>query len=210
MNCAMRLHVTLTSPYARLARVAMLEHGLEADVELVTARTREIDSPYYQIAPSGRVPYLEVGDGRCFEESELICTYFDEIGAGPPLCRQARDENWDYGRLHALARSYIDGVGVWGRELRRPRNEQSPTIIAHERARNARLAAYWENEINRPMMNGPLNTAQITLYCAFDAVKYYTGEEATPAHPNLSAWRARLRARPSLQATIPPSASQTQ
>ncbi|MGI9477715.1 MAG: glutathione S-transferase family protein [Hyphomicrobiaceae bacterium] len=200
----MKLHVTLTSPYARLARAALIEHGLEGQVEVLVAQTRLADSPYYRIAPSGRVPFLELDDGRALEESELICAYFDAVGNGPPLMRASDLDNWEYGRLNAMARSYVDGIAVWGREVRRPANEQSPTIIVHETARNRRLADVWEREIEHPLMNGALNVAQLLLYCAFDSLKNYTGVEATPAHPNLQAWRARLARRPSLAATPPP------
>ncbi len=200
----MKLHVTFTSPYARTARVSLIEHGLQDQVEVLKAQTRQANSPYYTIAPSGRVPILELDDGRTLEESELICAYFDALGNGPALLRPAELDNWEYGRLNAMARSYIDGVGVWGRELRRPANEQSPNIIAHETARNQRLADAWEREIAHPLMNGDLNVAQLVLYCAFEALKNYTGAEATPDHPQLQAWRARLSERPSLAATPPP------
>ncbi len=200
----MKLHVTFTSPYARKARTAIIEHQLHEAVEIIAAKTRQADSPYYQIAPSGRVPFLELDDGRSLEESDSICAYFDAIGHGRPLSCALATDNWEYARLHGLARTYIDGIGVWGREVRRPTNEQSPTIIAHEIARNQRLAAVWEQEIDHPLMTGPLNLVQLTLYCAFDALIMYTGVEATPAHPRLQAWRARLSERPSLIATAPP------
>ena len=54
----MKLHVTLTSPYARLPRIVIIEQGLGTRVEIVAPKTRTPDSPYYQIIPSGRVPYL--------------------------------------------------------------------------------------------------------------------------------------------------------
>lgn len=203
----MKLHVTFTSPYARMARVAIIEHGLENVVEVVAAQTRRPDSPYYAIAPSGRVPFLELGDGRALEESALICAYFDRIGANAPLARPRDLDDWEYGRLEAQARSYIDGVGVWGREVRRPEHERSPTIVDHEIARNRRLADVWEAEIDHPLMNEALNMAQLTLYCAFDALIMYTGVEATPDHPRLQAWRSRLSQRPSLAATKPPPRS---
>lgn len=200
----MKLHVTLTSPYARTARAAVIEHNLQDRVEVLRAETRQSNSPYYEIAPSGRVPFLELDDGRALEETDIICAYFDAVGSGSRLTRAMEVDNWEYGRLHGLVRTYIDGIGVWGREVRRPSEEQSPGIIAHEIARNERLVAVWEREIDHPLMNGDLNLAQLTLYCAFDCLKMYTGIEATPDHPNLQAWRARLSARPSLQATSPP------
>lgn len=62
----MKLHITPTSPYARITRIAVIEHGLADRVDVVAARTREPASPYYTLIPSGRVPVLEVGDGRAF------------------------------------------------------------------------------------------------------------------------------------------------
>ena len=52
----MQLYVTYGSPYARLARIVVVEKGLEDRVEIIEAKTRMKDSPYYKISPSGRVP----------------------------------------------------------------------------------------------------------------------------------------------------------
>ena len=59
----MKLYVTYASPYARLPRIIVIEKGLQERVEIVVAKTRTPGSPYYQINPSGRVPYL-VGNRR--------------------------------------------------------------------------------------------------------------------------------------------------
>ena len=44
----MKLFITVTSPYARIARIIGLEKGLETKVETVLAETRRADSPYYE------------------------------------------------------------------------------------------------------------------------------------------------------------------
>jgi hypothetical protein len=44
----MKLYVTFTSPYARLARILVLEKALEDRVEIIAAKTRAAGSPYYQ------------------------------------------------------------------------------------------------------------------------------------------------------------------
>ena len=59
----MKLYITPGSPYARIARVVVLEKGLESRVEIIAAQTRLADSPYYNINPSGRVPCLIRDDG---------------------------------------------------------------------------------------------------------------------------------------------------
>jgi glutathione S-transferase len=54
----MKLYVTYTSPYARLTRIVIAQKGLAGRVEIIEAKTRIAGSAYYQINPSGRVPYL--------------------------------------------------------------------------------------------------------------------------------------------------------
>src|SRR5262249_48190930 len=62
-DISMKLYITPGSPYARIARIVVFEKQLEDRVELVVAQTRSVDSPYYRIAASGRVPYLVRDDG---------------------------------------------------------------------------------------------------------------------------------------------------
>ncbi len=116
----MKLYITPGSPYARMARIVVLEKGLESRVEIITAKTRVPD------------------DG----------------------------EPWEARRLEALARSMLDGLSVWGREILRPENERSPGVMRHETERARRMADAWEREIAHRLMRGPLSMIQITLACA--------------------------------------------
>ncbi len=203
----MKLHITPTSPYARIARAAIIEHGLDDRIEVVTARTREPGSPYYEISPSGRVPFLERDDGPGLEETDLICAYLDAMSDRPPLLRQPEEADWQAGRLYALARSFLDGLAVWIREMRRPENERSPTILAHEAARADRMLDLWEGEIGTPLMQQGLTVTHLTLCCALDAARQMMGADAIASRPALAAWHARLGDRPSLIATRPPGRS---
>src|SRR5580765_1644305 len=84
----MKLYVTPASPYARMARIVVIEKGLESRVEIIRAQTRLTDSPYYKINPSDRVPYLIRDDGTGMEESALICAYLDQLDCKPiSICR---------------------------------------------------------------------------------------------------------------------------
>jgi glutathione S-transferase len=200
----MKLYITPGSPYARMARMVVLEKGLEGRVEVVLAQTRVADSPYYRINPSGRVPYLVRDDGVGMEESALICDYLDRIG-GKPLFRLPDGEAlWEARRLEALARSMLDGIAVWGREMARPQNERSPTTVQHEADRSRRMADAWEKEIARPWMQGPLNVAQITLSCALGFEARFPDLRWRLGHPKLVAWFDRFATRASFAATVPP------
>jgi glutathione S-transferase len=200
----MKLYITTGSPYARIARIVVLEKRLESRVEVVVAQTRLADSPYYQVNPSGRVPYLVRDDGVGMDESSLICAYLDQLDGKPAFDLPAGQQGWEARRLEALARSMVDGVAVWGRELFRPEGERSPTVIGHEAARSRRLVDRWEAEIDNALMHGPLNMAQITLGCTLGLGPRMPEFRWRPGHPKLSAWFDRIAARPSFIATAPP------
>src|SRR4051812_44597983 len=116
----LKLYITPGSPYARMARIAVLEKGLEREVEFVQAKTRTAGSPYYSINPSGRVPYLLCEDGTGFEESAVICAYLDHLRGRPTMGLPGGELKWEGLRLEAMARSLVDGISVWNRELARP------------------------------------------------------------------------------------------
>jgi glutathione S-transferase len=198
----MKLYVTPTSPYARLARIVVIEKGLQDRVAVITAQTRTADSPYYAVNPSGRVPYLIDDAGVGMEDSQLICAYLDGLDGQPRLHRAEHD--WPYRRLEARARSLCDGISVWVREMRRPATERSPTILAHEAARGQRMATLFETLVAEPLLQGRPTMAHLVVAVALDFAKDCGFGDLTDGRPRLAAWRQQLDALPSLRATAPP------
>jgi glutathione S-transferase len=203
----MKLYITPGSPYARIARVVVLERRLESRVEVIVAQTRTANSPYYGINPSGRVPYLVRDDGVGMEESAIICAYLDRTHGEPLFGLPTDGMAWEAQRLEALARSMLDGLSVWGREILRPEDERSPAVIRHEAERAGRMADLWETEIEHPWVRGDLNLAQITLGCALGLEARNPDFRWRPGHAQLSEWFDRLAARPSFVATAPTAAA---
>ncbi len=201
---SLKLYITANSPYARLARIVVLEKRLEGRVEQVMAKTRQTDSPYYQVNPSGRVPCLVLPDGRRLEESQLVCHYLDHLDAVPRFEPPAGEATLEVRRLEALARSLVDGLSVWIREGFRPQDERSPGIIAHERSRAARLIDVWEAEVGHPAVQGALgNMAQLTLITALQLEYWNPDFEWRDGHPNLVSWAESLADKPSIRETMP-------
>ena len=201
----MQLFVTQFSPYGRMTRILLREKNLQHKVDEVLARTREKNSPYYDINPSGRVPYLLRSDGIGFEGSRLILEYLDKLDDTPILQAATADNYWDYSRLEESARGLMDGISVWARELRRPVKDRSTVIIEHEKVRAERVISHWETDINHPVMQGPLNYPQLTLACALCLDQWNLDFEWRGAHPRLEQWLQPFTTRPSFRATTPPS-----
>jgi glutathione S-transferase len=189
-----------------MARIVVLEKKLESRVEIVFAKTRIADSPYYDINPSGRVPYLVRDDGVGMEESALICDYLDHLAGKPAFELPSGSAGLEARRLEALARSLLDGLSVWGRELSRPADERSPGVVRHETERARRMVGVWEKEIGHAYMRGPLNVAQMTLGVALGLELRNPDFLWRPGHPKLAGWYEQIAARASFAATAPPRA----
>ena len=196
----MKLYVTYTSPYARLARILVVEKGLGDRVDVIEAKTRTPDSPYYRINPSGRVPYLVDDAGAGLEDSQFICAYLDGLD-GKPRLHPLPGPDWSYRRLEARARSLCDGISVWVREMRRPEHERSPTILAHEAARSQRMADYFEVAAGHPPMQGSPAMAHLIAAVAIDFARTHGVGDLTDGRPQLAAWMARICDLPSMRAT---------
>jgi len=198
----MKLYVTFTSPYARLARIVILEKGLQDRVEIVGVKTRTPDSPYYQINPSGRVPYLVDEAGVGMEDSQLICAYLDGLDGEPRF--HPADPDWSNRRREASARSMLDGIAVWAREMGRPASERSPTTLAHEAARSQRMADRFESDAISGRLQGPLTMGHLVLAVALETARLRGLGDLTQGRPQLAVWLAHVSRLTALQATAPP------
>jgi glutathione S-transferase len=200
----MKLYVTYGSPYARLARIIVIEKALEDRVEIIQAKTRTPGSPYYQINPSGRVPYLVDDTGVGMEDSQLICAFLDRLDDKPRFHSASHASDWSYLRLEFAARSMCDGIAVWGREMARPENERSPTTLAHESARAQRMADFFENHVTDSLMQGSPTMAHLTLAIAVEMARKRGLGNLTAGRHRLASWMRSISDLPSMQRTAPP------
>jgi glutathione S-transferase len=200
----MKLYVTYTSPYARLARIVVIEKALEDRVEIIEAKTRTLDSPYYQTNPSGRVPYLVDDAGVGMEDSHLICAYLDSLDGKPRFNGPLSKPDWAYLRLEFMARSMCDGISVWSREMHRPASERSPTVLAHEVARSQRMADVFEGRVADPLMQRTPGMAPLILAVAVEMARKRGLGDLTNGRPQLASWMRSMSDLPSMQKTARP------
>jgi glutathione S-transferase len=202
---AMKLYITYVSPYARLARILGLEKGLSEHVEIFAAKTRTVDSPYYQINLSGRVPYLIDDSGIGMEDSQVICAYLDSLDGKPRFHDALSDSDWAYRRLEAAARGFCEGIAVWIREMNRPDSERSSTLLAHEVSRVGRLADVFEAAVKQPLLQEQLRMAHLLLAVSLEVARARGLGDLTSGRPGLAAWLRPISEMSSLRATAPPS-----
>lgn len=203
MTTSLKLYITAASPYSRMARIMVIEKRLQSRVELITAQTRVVDSPYYAINPSGRVPYLVMPDGSGLEESALICHALDGLDGRPALDVPGPQSGLRALQLEAMARSMLDGLAVWFRETVRPAHERSPGVIRHEQARAARLADAWEHAVSERWMRGRFNLAQLTLGCALGFEPRLPDWRWREGRPALTEWFDRISTMRAFADTVP-------
>jgi glutathione S-transferase len=200
----MKLYITYGSPYARLARIVVIEKALEERVQIVEAKTRTAGSPYYQINPSGRVPYLVDDDGVGMEDSQLICAYLDALDGNPRFHSTQSLSDLAYRRLEFSARSMCDGIAVWGREMARPENERSPTTLAHEAARAERMADFFEDRMTDPLMQGPCGMPHLILAVGIEMARKRGLGDLARGRERLASWMRPISDLQSMRRTVQP------
>lgn len=75
----MKLLLNATSPYARFARIVMLEKGLQSQVELVWVDPWNNDAMLLVANPVGRIPALIMDDNVAISESLLIAQTLNSL-----------------------------------------------------------------------------------------------------------------------------------
>ncbi|MEI9886550.1 MAG: glutathione S-transferase family protein [Rhizomicrobium sp.] len=82
----MKLHQTFLSPFPTRVRLVLYAKGLDiAFVEPSGIHDGSGKGDYLAINPLGRVPTLELDDGRALPESEVICEYLEDLHPTPTL-----------------------------------------------------------------------------------------------------------------------------
>jgi len=193
----LKLYITPNSPYARIARVAAIESGLSARIEIINVTTRDAKTDYFKISPLARVPALVDGD-ILIADTRDICAHFDALTNtrqwGPSESASART-------LRHIASGFLDGIAVWLRETGRPADQQSAPVIAYEIHRAAKALAWLEGHTDTQK---PLNFTTLTLACALDIATRRTMALDWPEiAPNLATWATSFARRPAMQITAP-------
>jgi glutathione S-transferase len=182
----MRLYNSI-GPNPRAVRIFMAERGIELpkiEVDIRGGENRQ--GPYLSKNPSGQCPALELDDGSVITEITAICEYLDEVAPGSSLIgtspqQRAETRMWarriDLNILEPMANGFRFGEGL---KMFENRVHCIPHAAADLKATAQELA-------------------DILLFAFLDFFSG-VGQEINPALKNITAWHARMKARPSANA----------
>ena len=130
----MKLLATIASPYARKARLVLLEKNIPH--AFVVAPPREEASGVAKVNPLGRIPALILDDGNCIYDSVVITDYADTLNDTPILIprnnalARMRVKRWE-----ALADGIMDSaVAVRVESIRPPEKQEAGNLALHNAA----------------------------------------------------------------------------
>jgi glutathione S-transferase len=203
----MKLYTSLRAPNPRRVAMFMAEKGL-ADIEQVVidlGAGEHRSADYLARNPFGRVPALELDDGRIVCETRAICSWLEGYAPEPNLMGEGYDErafiemadrrvelHLFYGIANCVRHTH-PGLAA----LEQPQFPEYGAVQGEKMRETAR----WLDQVlaTQPFVAGQRFTiADITAFCALEfgrgLMKFRPGQEGML---HLQAWRDRIAERPS-------------
>lgn len=202
----MRLYHSPTSPYVRKVMILLIEAGRADAVTLVPATGTPVDPATMPVAqnPLGKIPCLEREDGPSLYDSRVICRYLDDVLKAGMYPEGAR--LWDTLVLEATGDGILDAAILMRYETHvRPGERQFEPWLEGQWAKVDRALDALEGRW-MAHLHGPLDIGHIAVACALGYLDFRHGvRDWRTGRPALAAWEAKMTARDSLRATVPPA-----
>lgn len=204
----MKLYFTALSPFVRKARVAAMELGLDARIELVTVATTPVamNADLAKVNPLGKVPALVSDDGDLLFDSAVIVEYLDALAGGGKLIPPSGAERWRVKRTEALG----DGIAEAGVLMRyetalRPAEKRWPDWIAGQTQKVTQALDTLEGQAW--LFDEKLDAGKIAVGCALSYLDLRFPDLGwRKRRDTLARWYDGFARRPAMQATKPPPA----
>jgi glutathione S-transferase len=198
----MKLLINTTSPYTRIARIALTEKVADVATEIVDPWG---DTPkLLEANPAARVPALIADDGRPLTESLLIVLWLEHQRPTPSLLANSRGDATAVIARAGIAMGVIDAAvhTLIGRKITDASFDGSPVGL---RRRRSMVDGLTRLEADPPVYaDGTPTIDAIAAVVALDYVDFRFPKAVwLPALPRLRALAARLAPRASFEASRP-------
>jgi len=197
----MKLYSSPTSPYARKARILIIELGLEEVVEVYNTVPMENPAELQASNPIGKVPSLQLDDGSSLYDSPVICEYIDAQN-GNKFLPASDDARWDCLRRQALCDGVIDAS--FNRTMERLKPDEQQSAMWLERWVNAINRSLGEMENDIAGQGDRFDLGDVTAAAALGYLDLRHGDlDWRNGHDELADWFKTVSKRPSVAATVP-------
>lgn len=196
----------MPAPNPRRVRIFLAEKGIDLPETTVDMMKREQKSPEFRAKNSmGQLPALELDDGTCISETVAICRYFEETHPERPLfgvtpVEKALVDQW----VRRVEFAVMMPVGNFWRHAH-PRTAALLNQFKDFGQSNAETYKGAQKYLNRELegrdylVGDAFTMADICLLSTVDFAEWI-GLPVEEEFENLTAWRARVKARPSANA----------
>jgi glutathione S-transferase len=127
----MKLIIARPSPFARKARIALLEKRIPFETVVENPWLPETQVPAAN--PLGKVPALILDDGRVVHDSKVIVEYLETLEAPPDLIPREPALRVAHKQIETIADGVCDAVVLIVLERSRPEDKRSADWIERQR-----------------------------------------------------------------------------
>lgn len=207
----MKLYDMRQAPNPRRVRMFLAEKGVVIPtIEVDIQAGANLRPDYLAVNPRGVVPTLVLDDGSILDESIAICRYIEGLYPEPNLfgrtpLESARIEQaqrrMEFDGMFNIASAFRNAMPAYAGRAQPgagPAAEQIPALAE----RGLTMARHWLDGLEhaldgRQWLAGDRFTvADITAFICLDFAKWVK-LRAGPSHPNVVAYHARIKERPS-------------
>jgi len=198
----MKLYASLTSPYARKVRIALIE--LSIAHEFVEESPSDPKAKVAMLNPLGKVPLLELDNGEVIFNSPMIVDYLDGLASSSLIPGDA-EARCQIQRWHALGDGIADAVVARMLEARRDEDKQDRAFIARQEGKVAAALAFASAGLSRDafLCGDDLTMADIAMAVALDYTDLRYPHDWRAQHPGLARWLTAIALRSSFADTMP-------
>ncbi len=198
----LKLMLSLTSPFARKVKVALIEKALP--FEEIRVDPWAVPKVLLQANPLSQVPTLVTDTGETLVNSETILTWLERHAPSPPLLPAGNAEAARALAIAGLCQGMIEMTVAIVLERRRAPEQQSAALIERRTQALQRAMAQLENRFH--VQRDRFQIDAIGVACALGYLDLRLPEWPwRKSAPRLTDWQAWAAARPSLQASAPPA-----
>lgn len=198
----MKLLSSPTSPFARKARILILEKGARERVSEVTVSAMSDPAELHAANPLGKVPALVLEDGTTLFNSPLICQFLDEELGGHKFLPPFSKPYWADMRLQTIGDGMAEAAFLMTMERNRPEGERSAMWLGRWQRAITRALDLLEAEAGK--LDAELTLGRIAIGCALGYLDFRHGDmEWRKGRPGLAAWFEKISGRPAFMETVP-------